>query len=347
MQDLDFVKTSSFPDGPLISIALCTYNGAEFLKQQIDSILNQTYKNINLVIVDDHSTDDTVHILSEFYYDNRFQVFLNDKNIGASRCYEMCISLCKGDLIALSDQDDIWEIDKLKYMVSGLEDNILLYHDSQMFATDNGDFDAKMSDFYHFVKGKCSLSFIFKNCVSGHSMIFRSELREFLVPTPDGIYHDAWIAFIASTVGKINYLPQILVRYRQHSKSVTQLEKSHIDMQVVSIETITNQLKLKYTRNLKLFMTYPGINAANRQLFQTIYNRYLQREKQVYSIGLVYLLLHHLRIFDIDDSTLLKKITHAFREGFNPATKAGFKYHKKALSRKFYSIFHLPCEDLL
>ena len=340
MQDLDFVKTNSSLNGPLISIALCTYNGAEFLTQQIESILNQTYKNINLVIVDDHSTDETVSILSGLGSDHRCLVFLNDQNMGANRCYEKCIGLCQGELIALSDQDDIWEIDKLTCMVSGLEDNILLYHDSQMFASDNLAINEKMSDVYHFVKGKCNLSFIFKNCVSGHSMIFRSELKEFLVPTPDGIYHDAWIAFIASTVGKINYLPQILVWYRQHSKSVTQLQKSHADIHEVSKDAITDQKKLKYTRNLKLFMNYSGINTLDKQLFQDIYDRYLRREKEVYSFGLVFFLLNHLRIFDIDDKTLFKKITHALREGFNPATKAGFKYHKKALSRRIHSIFH-------
>lgn len=173
MQNSNLKQSSSKTQNPHVSIALCTYNGDRFLQEQIESILLQTYVNISLVIVDDFSTDNTRLILSEYSGLSRCQIYYNDRNIGSTKSFEKCISLCTGDIIALSDQDDIWELFKIERMLGAHGDNTLLYHDSQLFSADDPGLSEKVSDTYNFVKGECNLSFIFKNCIPGHSMMFK------------------------------------------------------------------------------------------------------------------------------------------------------------------------------
>ncbi|MFT4918317.1 MAG: glycosyltransferase involved in cell wall biosynthesis, partial [Zhongshania aliphaticivorans] len=94
---------------PKISVAMCTYNGERFLAEQLDSILNQTYKNIELVVVDDVSTDGTLRLLDEYAArDGRIRVIRNSENIGFVRNFEKAMGACSGEFIALADQDDIW-----------------------------------------------------------------------------------------------------------------------------------------------------------------------------------------------------------------------------------------------
>ena len=109
------------PSNPLVSIALCTYNGAGFLAKQLDSLLSQSYETIEVIAVDDCSTDSTWDILQAYARkDNRLQTHKNDYNIGHTRNFEKAIALCKGDYIALSDQDDIWVGDKIKILMEDL-----------------------------------------------------------------------------------------------------------------------------------------------------------------------------------------------------------------------------------
>src|ERR1700744_3577317 len=94
---------------PLISVALCTYNGEKYIKEQLDSIINQTYTCIEVIIVDDGSTDSTYDIISDYALrDNRIKCFKNETNLGFNKNFEKAVSLTSGEYIAISDQDDIW-----------------------------------------------------------------------------------------------------------------------------------------------------------------------------------------------------------------------------------------------
>src|SRR5262245_47180770 len=99
-----------------LSIALCTYNGAVYLKEQLDSLAAQTRMPDELVISDDRSTDDTLRLIEEFAATAGFPVRLsvNESNLGIAKNVEKAISLCRGDVILLSDQDDVWHADKLE-----------------------------------------------------------------------------------------------------------------------------------------------------------------------------------------------------------------------------------------
>src|SRR5262245_1278028 len=100
------------------SVALCTYNGARFLPEQLESIGSQSRQPDELIICDDGSTDNTVAIVKSFAREAPFPVRLevNPTNLGSTKNFELAISRCGGDVIALSDQDDIWQADKLVQM---------------------------------------------------------------------------------------------------------------------------------------------------------------------------------------------------------------------------------------
>src|SRR5947209_4830727 len=117
---------------PLISVVLCTYNGGDFLKEQIDSILNQTWDAFELIISDDHSSDNTKNILQTYNAHPSVRLFFQDKNLGPIKNVEFSLRQTKGDFIAFSDQDDIWKPEKLETLFSNIGDRLLVYSDSEL-----------------------------------------------------------------------------------------------------------------------------------------------------------------------------------------------------------------------
>ena len=104
-----------------VSIALATYNGEKYLREQLDSILSQSIQDFELVACDDCSTDSTLKILNEYAEkDFRVKVFTNEKNLGFKKNFEKAIFLCSGDYIALSDQDDIWTENHLQVLLENI-----------------------------------------------------------------------------------------------------------------------------------------------------------------------------------------------------------------------------------
>jgi len=111
----------------LISFALATYNGSKYLKEQLDSFYNQTYKNFEVIVVDDVSTDDTVKILEQYKRKYGLIYFVNSTNLGVTKNFEKAISMCSGEYIALADQDDIWLPKKLEILHKNIGDSSLIY----------------------------------------------------------------------------------------------------------------------------------------------------------------------------------------------------------------------------
>lgn len=208
---------------PLISIALCTFNGALHLKKQMESLINQSYRPLEIIVVDDRSTDDTLSILQEYAKTHNFiHVFENEINLGFVKNFEKALTLCTGQYIAMSDQDDIWMEDKLEIMSRHIGNYDLVYHDSAFIDEyDQLIGNRKMSDHYHVYDGESNLPFLMANCIAGHAMLIKKDLLQFALPFNKAFYHDWWIAFVALTVGKIKVLPDVLVRYRQHADGIT------------------------------------------------------------------------------------------------------------------------------
>ncbi|MCE6987781.1 glycosyltransferase [Dyadobacter sp. CY323] len=209
---------------PLVSIALCVYNGSKFLRQQLDTLVGQRYPNLEIIAVDDCSRDTSREILQE--YEQRFpflKIYENEANLGYVKNFEKAISLCSGEYIALSDQDDTWDLDKIRIMVENIGTHKLVYHDSR-FMEDSGEMmDKKMSDIIHLYSGDQPEVFYFFNCVSGHSCLFKRELIPDILPFHPEHFHDHWIAYVAVNLGTIGYVHKPLVNYRQHPTTSTDI----------------------------------------------------------------------------------------------------------------------------
>lgn len=258
---------------PLVSIALCTYNGSKYLPIQLESILNQTYQHIEIVIVDDRSTDDTYELLKSYEskYPNKIRLFKNEKNLGFVKNFEKAISLCQGSLIALSDQDDFWNSNKIEAQVENIKDNQLIYHDSLMINESGVSLEKRISNLKNMYSGGSPLPFLFNNCVSGHSILMKKELVNDILPFPRGIFYDWWIAFKATQTGTIRYLDETFVHYRQHegtitSPTLTAKTEDHIVSTNQSIlEVLDNSVNKKYAGLISEILYL--VNKKNQQLF--------------------------------------------------------------------------------
>ncbi|MBE9464163.1 glycosyltransferase family 2 protein [Dyadobacter subterraneus] len=209
---------------PLVSIALCIYNGEKFMREQLETLVNQTYPNLEIIAVDDRSKDSSLAILKEYADKYPFFTFYeNEENLGYVKNFEKAISLCNGELIALSDQDDIWDLDKIRLQVEAIGDSQLVYHDSTLIDEKGKPTGKKMSDIINLYSGDNPKTFLFFNCISGHSCMIRKDLLPWALPFHKDFFHDQWLAYVAANVGKIEVIHDSLVQYRQHSTSSTDI----------------------------------------------------------------------------------------------------------------------------
>lgn len=224
---------------PLISIAMASYNGEKYLKEQLDSIYAQTYKNIEVIVTDDCSTDKTVDILEHYAKSCGLKYFVNEKNLGFVKNFEKVLSLCDGDYIALADQDDIWCKDKIEILFKNVSGHLMVHSDA-MLINDQG----KMIEESFTKQSKKKIyqttqEYLFINNVTGcTSMIDKTLLKKALpIPSKFGV-HDYWLAVIASTQGSIAYVDKPLVKYRQHDNN-----QIGADENTTTLKQFLNRLK--------------------------------------------------------------------------------------------------------
>lgn len=209
-----------------IDILMATYNGEKYLKQQIDSILEQSYTDFRLLISDDQSTDSTRDILNEYVAkDSRVVVFLQNKNLGVVRNFEYLMQKVENEYFMFSDQDDIWQKDKIKKSIELIEkDNLdLVYTDLEVV---NEDLEAihksywKLKGFEKKIRRYNNFESLYlNNFITGSTMLVKSKWLDKILPLPHKsayILHDYWTALIVSKFGKMAYIEEPQVKYRQH-----------------------------------------------------------------------------------------------------------------------------------
>jgi glycosyltransferase involved in cell wall biosynthesis len=207
---------------PLVSIALCTYNGEKHLEKQLDSLLTQTYSNLEVVIVDDCSTDNTYSIASSYAEkDSRIKCFKNAANLGFNKNFERAISLTTGEYIAISDQDDIWLPHKIESLLSNIESKWLIFSNSSFINDDNETLEGKMLYGFNPTEHnyKCML---LANFVTGHTVLFKKDFINYFLPFPQNGFYDWWIGLIALYHEEIVFFDEILTKHRLHNHSVMQ-----------------------------------------------------------------------------------------------------------------------------
>lgn len=209
----------------LVSVVMATYNGADFLREQLDSIINQTYTNLEIIIQDDGSTDDTVAILREYKSrDQRITLFQNPANLGINKNFYDLINKASGDYIAISDQDDIWHIQKIEILLKNIGSHSLVYTDSLLIDEIGKNTGSTLLKKLKLKpkSGKILTSLLTHNTISGHACLFSKSIKATLtelVRTSKLMpcIYDQLIGSIASFRNGVAFVDQPLTSHRIHA----------------------------------------------------------------------------------------------------------------------------------
>jgi glycosyltransferase involved in cell wall biosynthesis len=217
----------------MISIAMATYNGETFIREQLDSILAQTEKDIEIVVCDDASSDSTPKILDEYARkDSRIRVFKNQKNLGYRENFNKAVSLCKGEFVAFSDQDDLWLPNHLQVLREAIGDN-LVSAGRTVRCTEDGTSLNEFSPTPYQSKKLSSQKdrFIYQcyafNLYQGASqLISREAIKRFFPIEPSEYAHDWSLATNAIGENRFVYVDTVITKWRKHSSQVTHKSQS-------------------------------------------------------------------------------------------------------------------------
>ena len=214
----------------MISVCMASFNGSKYIELQLESILVQIGSNDEIVIVDDSSTDDTVAIIENFN-DSRIRIFENIDNIGVIGSFGRAMGLAKGDIIFLSDHDDIWlptKVDKIMSVFLKDSDVTLCLTDAHII---DGFGEFKGETYFKRRQGfkQGVLANIIQNKFLGCAIAFRASLINRIFPFPSYIpAHDIWIGLINEVYGKSFFIDEPLFSYRRHSANVSSMTHENL-----------------------------------------------------------------------------------------------------------------------
>mgnify|MGYP003301947365 CR=1 FL=1 len=287
-----------------VDILLATFNGEKYLKEQIESILNQTYPNIQIIISDDCSQDGTREILKQYEKNDKIKIFYQEKNLGYVKNFEFLLKQVENDIYMLSDQDDVWKKEKVEKTIEKLKsENLdLVFGDLEVVDENLNTICTSYNKYMHLnnkIKKHIKdyrLQYIY-NCMTGCTMASKKELLNKILPLPTNskyMIHDYWIGLIIALNGKIGYLEKPYILYRQHGnnqvgivkashklKKIEQIRELAIDIKLGIFETYVqnesvfpNNLKKQNKQALeyfKMLKTKKNINFKNWNIFYKLY----------------------------------------------------------------------------
>jgi len=273
-----------------IGVAMCTFNGEKYLKEQLDSILNQTVKVDEIIVCDDKSTDKTIEILEEYSqnYPTIFKIFKNEITLRSVKNFEKAISLTTSDYIFLSDQDDIWKVNKVEKTISFFDHNPDLdaFFSNANFINDRSEvlpnnlwnsiyFNSDMVGFNELYK----YIILKRNIVTGATFCFKKEVKEYAIPFPElsQFHHDHWMAFLVAQKNKLGFIIEELISYRLHDKqqvgsSLKESMIKKIKNRIVENYIIENKKSFFFKRkisktlknNLEIYKSLQQVSTTNK-----------------------------------------------------------------------------------
>ncbi|MBL0131990.1 MAG: glycosyltransferase [Chitinophagaceae bacterium] len=295
---------------PLVSVVLCTYNGGKFLAEQLESILRQTYKPLELIISDDASEDDTRQVLKLYEDHPAVHIFYQAKNIGLTSNFAFAAAQTKGALIAFSDQDDIWLENKIEQLAAAIGDSPLVYSNSLLVDEAGNSMQTKLSDLRNMYSGNDSRGYILFSCVWGHGMLITRKLLTQSLPMPEVVHHDIWIVFQAFLNGGIIYLDEVLTHYRQHSHSASKTLPEKKSERTKEYRYAIYQMKLSWIKLMQ---------QNERKEFQPFYQRLLKlyeekdQKKYVFPL-LIFLLKYRKKIFQLSKKGITSQLVEILKQ---------------------------------
>lgn len=265
-----------------ISVALCTYNGEKFLREQIDSILNQSVSVGEIVVCDDCSTDTTTIILKEYHqkYPELFRIFINEKNLKSNVNFEKAIGLTTGDYIFLADQDDKWRYDKVEKTIKVFSENPSaegVFSNADLMDEKSNKIDTKLDlwsniNFFISLNGEKidlykSLTYI-GNFVTGATLCLKKEVKDFGLPfqTSSSFLHDEWLALILCSRNTLYYSEERLMSYRLHTNQ-------QVGMGKIKNKSNALQDKENYTK-LMLGLVEPNNYSESKKILKRTVSQY-------------------------------------------------------------------------
>lgn len=294
---------------PKFSVAICTYNGCGFIWEQLESIVNQTYPPSEIVICDDCSTDNTCEIVETFSaeHPNLVRLYKNPQNIGRNKNFEQAIGLCTGDIIALSDQDDVFLPHKfesiarvfasdrtygLVFSNATIVKGDLSVVSESLFSEIWPPFSERRRKQFNYDAFK---AIIRNRPALGCSIAFRKELIRFLLPIPAEFSHDAWIMLLSSLFSRIRFTNESLVLYRQHDTNIAGVQKGivgklrkriagrsaedfhdEVSLELACWETLWTRIEMLSMGSMQL----PQVSCENAQLIKDKVD-YLRQRKRI------------------------------------------------------------------
>jgi Glycosyltransferases involved in cell wall biogenesis len=298
-------------ENPFLSIILCTYNGALYLREQLASLLCQSYSNFEIIAIDDCSTDSTFDILKEYAQNGKLKAYRNDKNKGVNFNFQSAIEKATGDYILICDQDDIWELNKLEVMVNSINGSLLYYHDSAFIDAEGRSLSRKLSEKYKMFSNPHPLSFVPQNSVTGHTCMFDRKLQNFSIfPFPENIYYDNWLGYIAAIHGQVCFIDKCLVKYRIHGKNMTASKKKNRKLNDEIMASLYNQMNSFYefapeSSKYKIFLQKIRDTYKARTLKSDVYRAFL-------------FLLEFRKLTAFRKKNTLRKLSYCIKMSYKP-----------------------------
>lgn len=235
------------------SVAMVTYNGENYVREQIESILLSMGEQDELIISDDGSTDNTAEILEEYEEKEPRIRVIKGPGQGVKQNVNCVLGACSGKYIFLADQDDIWETEKMEKIIRTFVEKGcgVVVHDAVVVKEDGQEI---LRDSFYSIRhsGPGAVKNIWRNTYVGCCMAFRKELLDYILPIPDTIeMHDQWIGVINDARGLGTcFLPEQLLRYRRHGGNASSMEHYGIGKMVSNRIAFIKALK-KRLRELK------------------------------------------------------------------------------------------------
>ncbi len=273
-----------------IDILLATYNGEKYVKEQIESILNQDYQNINLIISDDCSKDNTPKIIKEYEQkDSRIKVYLQEKNLGVVKNIEFLLGHVENDYFMLADQDDYWLPEKVRKSFETLkkENADMVFGDLEVVDENLNTIYPSFGDFMllnkkiHKYINTNRLNYLY-NCVTGCTVLCKSEFIKKIIPIPTDskrLIHDHWIGLVMSLNGKLAYMDEKHIKYRQHGDNQVGTDKiSHGFKEIEQVRELFINVKLgvlgTYVKHNEIFpKEMQELNIKAYEYFKMLQNK--------------------------------------------------------------------------
>ena len=267
-----------------ISVAICTYNGEKYIRQQIESIIHQTYQVDEILVFDDRSFDNTVEIarnvLMDFKGDSA--VLINEEQLGIINNFHKAFDSCTGDIIFSCDQDDIWIPEKVETMIKKFDDDRIVFAFSDAYVVDENlnimnslwnilgikyDQVRNTEEYYKRLMKSC--------CVTGAAMAFRKSLWLDCKPIENPCIHDTWLSLMAPFYGDVAAIPEKLIMYRRHSETSTNVGRN-ISQKHETPETRAGMIKSwgKIENKNWFFSEFERLNAAYKRIPENSDNKY-------------------------------------------------------------------------